>query len=253
VVHGIGRWLNVEEVVQAGGSRLRNLWAAAELTGNDLSWVNGDLYLDTCPPSLDLPTQRPRPPQTRSLRPVPFDETSTPIPTPPVERGKHPLIHVSLGTISTRVGVLNTILRDLHEIDADIVVTTGNCDPKQLEPQPSRIHIASYIPLTRLLPLCDLVICHGGWGTVIAAAAHGVPVVCVPSGADRPANAQACEAAGMGMTLQPDELQSGQIRATAEAILQGTDYRAAAERVRAEIERMPSPREVVGSMEDLVL
>ena len=39
-------------------------------------------------------------------------------------------------------------------------------------------------PLTQLLPRCDLVVCHAGWGTTIAALDHGIPVVCVPISAD---------------------------------------------------------------------
>lgn len=252
VVHGIGRWLNVEEVVDAGAARLSRLWSSSGFTGDDLNWVDGDLYLDVCPPSLDLPTRRPRPPFTRSLRPVPFDDTSTPGPSPPARRGGRPLIHVSLGTVSSRVDVLNAILRDLRDLDADVVATTGNCDPVRVEPQPPSITVTDYVPLTRLLPSCDLVICHGGWGTVIAAAAHGVPVVCVPAGADRPANAHACETAGMGLTIRPDHLQPGRVRAAAAAILDGGTHRAGARQVHAEIDRMPSPQEIAQAVEGLV-
>jgi UDP:flavonoid glycosyltransferase YjiC (YdhE family) len=52
---------------------------------------------------------------------------------------------------------------------------------------------------------CDLVICHGGNGTIYQALQHGKPVIGIPTLADQKFNMRRVEALGLGKTLSWDK------------------------------------------------
>ena len=51
---------------------------------------------------------------------------------------------------------------------------------------PATIHVARFVPHQDVLPQAAAVITHAGLGTVHAALAHGLPLVCMPIGRDQP-------------------------------------------------------------------
>ena len=55
----------------------------------------------------------------------------------------------------------------------------------------------------RTMPRCDLVITHGGHGTLARALVSGCPVVVVPAGGDMAENAARVDWAGVGVRLAP--------------------------------------------------
>jgi UDP:flavonoid glycosyltransferase YjiC (YdhE family) len=74
-----------------------------------------------------------------------------------------------------------------RELPANVVVTVGeHIDPAEFEPQPTHIRIERFIPQSTLLPNCDLVVSHGGSGSVVGALAHGLPAILIQMGADSP-------------------------------------------------------------------
>lgn len=252
VLHGIGGRGNVEEVVDLAGDRLRE--HAAALGVDDLwGWLGGDLYLDPCPPCLQSAPNTFHPTRRQPIRPVPFDATdgSRDVPGWMAELGTRPVVYVGLGTVMNRWhGLLDRVVRDVRDLDADIVVTTGpGLDASSLGEQPANVRVERYVPLTMLLPRCDLVVCHAGWGTTIAALAHGLPVVAVPLGADGPRTAARCEAAGLGLSVAHDTAGRGAVAAAVEHLLQSPDAQSAAMGARKEIGAMPHPEDVVKVLE----
>jgi UDP:flavonoid glycosyltransferase YjiC (YdhE family) len=256
VVHGLGLWRNIDAVVELGGTQLRSVAAEAGVNDDDLSWIDGDLFVDPCPTFLQGTSERPYPARSELIRPVPFDTTTGPSSLPSWAdhlRDDGPVVYVGLGTVmNRRGGTLETILEDLVEFDATLVVTTGpGRHPDDLGPQPRRVHIEQYLPLTQLLPQCDLVVCHAGWGTMIGALAHGIPLVCLPIGADGFMNAERCVAVGVGQSIAAAELRPGVIRDAAAAVLDQPVYRSAAHRAQTQIDQMPHPDQVVHAIEAL--
>ena len=68
------------------------------------------------------------------------------------------------------------VLAGLHDLPGQVVATTGrDVDPTELGTKPDHIRLERYVNQTELLPSCDLVISHGGSGSVIGALAHGLP------------------------------------------------------------------------------
>jgi len=253
VVHGVGRWLNAVEVRDAGSVHLQS---AAATFGIDrsaaLDWVDGDLYLDPCPPALDVPTVRPKPPHCLVVRPVPWDTShhaqdrvSWPRP------GGRRLIYVGLGTVmNRRPGVLDAIVADVQRLDADVVVTTGpGIDPAELGALPANVYAYSYVPLSTLLPHCDVVVCHAGWGTAVAALAHSRPLICVPLGSDGYDTAAQVAECGAGLVVDSIGLATGAIGTATQALLDEPCYQSAAECVGRQIASMPEPASII---EDLV-
>jgi len=98
----------------------------------------------------------------------------------------------------------------------------------------------------------DLVVHHGGSGTMLGAFAAGRPQLVLPRGADQFTNADAVVSSGAGSRLLPAELTSDAVTVTAWALLAGEDVHAASRRLAEEIAAMPSPREVAGRLPDLV-
>jgi UDP:flavonoid glycosyltransferase YjiC (YdhE family) len=55
----------------------------------------------------------------------------------------------------------------------------------------------------RTMPRCDLVVTHGGHGTLARALASGCPVVVCPAGGDMAESAARVDWAGLGVRLAP--------------------------------------------------
>jgi UDP:flavonoid glycosyltransferase YjiC (YdhE family) len=93
------------------------------------------------------------------------------------------------------------------------------------------------------------VVCHGGAGTVLGAAAAGVPMVCLPQAADQFRGAEGVVGSGAGRSLHPDEVTASSVVQAVQAVLDDSRHRSAAVRLRDEIATMPSPDEVAGQLE----
>ena len=146
------------------------------------------------------------------------------------------------------------MLYGLRQLPINIIVTVGRqIDPESFGPQPDNLRIERYIPQSVLLPHCDLVVNHGGSGSVIGALAHGLPVVVIPLGADQSLNAGRCEQLGVGVALNAVRATPESVGDAVAAVLLAPSYRTAAERIRGEIAGLPGPDAAVPLLEQLVI
>jgi len=254
VLHGIGGLANVDEVLSLARDRLSQ---HAEGLGVDdvWSWLGGALYIDPCPPLLQSASASFRPSTRQLVSPQMFDATDGPLDTPgwlakPRDR---PLVYVGLGTVMNRWhGLLPQLVSELAGLDLEVAVTTGpGVDPADLGDQPAHVHIERYLALTTLLPHCDAVVCHGGWGTTIAALAHALPIVAVPLGADGLRNATQCEQAGIGRVVHVDDVGHGRVAADIADIVANPRFKHAAQVARQQIDQMPAPPEAIKAIASL--
>ncbi|HYI16225.1 MAG TPA: nucleotide disphospho-sugar-binding domain-containing protein [Thermomicrobiales bacterium] len=199
------------------------------------------------PAILDAPT-------THRLRPgvETADELDAGIPWPG-QLPARPLVYGTLGTVYNRLtNIFDAIMAGLRDADINLLLTIGHSlDPAQFGPQPGHIRIERYIPQATLLPACDLVLTHGGYGTVSAALAHGLPLVMLPISADQPQNARRCVTLGVGQMLGPDERTPEAIRNAVQSVLTDPSYRARSVAVRETIERLPDIATGVALLERL--
>src|SRR5439155_4645874 len=92
-------------------------------------------------------------------------------------------------------------------------------DPASLAHQPSNVHVERYLPQGVLFPNCSVVLCHGGYGTVLAAIEHGIPMIVVPFGADQPINARSVQRLGLGHVIDEEDLTADRLRSAVRSLL----------------------------------
>ena len=66
---------------------------------------------------------------------------------------------------------------------------------------PANARLVDWLPYRQAMPACDIVVCHGGHGTVARALASGCAVVIVPAAGDMNENAARVDWAGVGVRL----------------------------------------------------
>jgi UDP:flavonoid glycosyltransferase YjiC (YdhE family) len=239
------------EIVRAPLSSVRNQHGLPE--DPELEMLRRHLVLSPFPSSFRDPAF-PLPATARSVRLPPRDAGDAP---PPwlAELDDAPTVYFTLGTIyNLECGDLfQRVLSGLRDLPINLIVTVGrDIDPTELGPQPDNVHVERFVPQASLLPHCDLVVCHGGSGSVTNALADGLPMVVIPLGADQPLNGARCRDLGVARVLEALTLTPPEVGATVSDVLETPSYRLAAEPLRAEIEAMPGPEFGVGLLERLV-
>lgn len=166
-----------------------------------------------------------------------------------------PTVYFTLGTVFNLESgdLFSRVLGGLRELPVNLVVTVGrHIDPVEFGPQPDHVRIERYVPQSLLLPHVDLVVSHGGSGSVIGALAHGLPLVVIPMGADQPHNGDRCVDLGVGRVLDAVAATPDDVREAVSAVLAEPSYRLAAERVQAEIAGLPDAASAVPLLEGLL-
>ncbi len=123
--------------------------------------------------------------------------------------------------------------------------------PAELGKQPPSVRIEPYLPLHDILAVSDLVVSHGGSGTVVSALAMGRPQLLLSMGADQPDNADRCRELGIGVDLDPFASSSVDIAVAAAAALQKPEYRCAARCIADEARALPDADQAVSLLEAL--
>ena len=194
-------------------------------------------------------------PTAHLLRPEPFgDSGGEGLPHWVAQLPDRPTVYATLGTVfnSRTPGLFEAILDGLRDEPINLVLTIGrDRDPDEFGPQPDNVHVERYVPQRLLLPYCDLVITHAGFGTVCAALSLGLPMVAIPIDADQPINAKRCAALGAGEVLGYQQRTPETIRNTVRTVLDNPSYQANAEQIRDETSTLPGPEHAVTLLERL--
>ena len=224
--------------------------------------------IDPVPPTLRNPTlpagmpQLPTPPagerslQTIPIRPIAYSDDAAEVPAWLADDRKRPRVYITLGTVAFgAVEVLARAVRESAALDVDVLVTVGPAgDPAALGEQPGNVRVERFVAQSKVLPLVDLIVHHGGTGTVLAALEAGLPQLLLPQGADQFLNAATLPAAGVARALPNDAQEPGAIRNAVQALLDDSaPERTVAARVRDEIAALPHPAQVVPALVDLRL
>jgi MGT family glycosyltransferase len=137
-------------------------------------------------PSFDFPAAT-LPENVRYVGPQ-LDEprSATPWQGPWEADDPRPLVVVSFSTTFQRQGnLVHRVIEALGALPVRALVTAGPAlDTASFQVLPN-IVVRDYVPHRQVFPHADLVITHGGHGTVMTALACGVPVLCLPMGRDQ--------------------------------------------------------------------
>jgi UDP:flavonoid glycosyltransferase YjiC (YdhE family) len=158
-----------------------------------------------------------------------------------------------LGTVSFgAVEVLSRAIAEIAPLGVEVLVAVGpEGEPTALGDLPENVHVERFVAQSAVLPLVDLIVHHGGTGTVLGALEAGLPQLLLPQGADQFLNAEILRAAGAAQALTNDEQQPGAIGEVVKAMLGDCPERQAAARLGDEIASMPAPAEVVTALVEL--
>jgi sterol 3beta-glucosyltransferase len=120
-------------------------------------------------------------------------------------------------------------------------------------PVPSNVHVAGFVPHTRLFQHASCVVHHGGCGTAAAAFRAGVPSVFVPHGADQPLWAQLAHEMGSSVAPIPfPELTADRLARAITEALTVPSYRKVAESLSGRIRAEPGVKMARELIEQLV-
>ncbi|MGA5134843.1 glycosyltransferase [Streptomyces olivoreticuli] len=156
-----------------------------------------------------------------------------------------PLVYVSLGTLTTAMPGLRTVVGNVYrEIMAalsgtgcDAIVSTGDL-AKDLRSADPRIKVVEHVPQPALLRRADLFVTHGGRASLLDAVQGTTPVLGMGVLADQPDNAAAFARRGLGRALGLTA-KRGEIADAMTAVLRNPCYAAAMTTANAELSRLP--------------
>ncbi len=169
---------------------------------------------------------------------------------PPHRPDGPPRVYITLGTVAYgAVDVLRQAALEAAALGTEVVVGCGPAgDPQLLGELPANVHLSRYLPQAALLPTVDVIVHHGGAGTMLTSAANGIPQVVLPQGADPFMNGESVQAAGVGRRILKADLAPGAVSEAIAALVGECPERHRAALLRDEIAGMPSPDQVAAQL-----
>ena len=167
--------------------------------------------------------------------------------TPPDGDGRLVLVAMS-STFQDHVDCMQRITNALGSLPVRGLVTTGPAvDPDALR-APANVAVVASAPHQLVLPHADLVVTHGGHGTVIKALAAGVPLVILHHGRDQADNAVRVTSRGAGVAV-PRTASAQRIARAVTDVLGDPAYRRSAARLGEAITRDAESGMLVSELE----
>lgn len=125
----------------------------------------------------------------------------------------HPRVLVSISTeFQDDSAIIDAALEGLAEEPGSVIVSSAAVDPETFSPTGEHVRIERFLPHAAVVPQVDVVVTHGGMGTVQRALAAGVPLVVVPWGRDQSETARRVELSGAGVMVRPGRLTPERLR-----------------------------------------
>ena len=204
----------------------------------DLEFIHESdvLNLSVYPAVADYPRSRPLASTWHRLESS-VRETEEPFEVPESLRdGDGSLVYLSLGSLgSADVELMRRLVAVLAETPHRYIVSKGpRADEIDL---PDNMWGEARLPQTSIIPLCDLVITHGGNNTTTEAFHFGTPMIVLPLFWDQYDNAQRVDELGFGMRLDTYAFEDQELRDAVDRLAGDEDLhrrmREAGEAIRA--------------------
>ncbi|GAA3166216.1 glycosyltransferase [Planomonospora alba] len=222
----------------------------------DETAVTGEVTVDPLPSWTRFPLAVPRVP----MRYVPYNGAAV-IPNWLLREPHRPRVCLTLGVTGSAFGVheggggvsTSDLLDAVAALDVEVIATVGADRLAPGAAVPDNVRLFDFVPLNALAPTCAAIIHHGGAGTLGTALVHGVPQLIVPSNIwGEPVYAAALASTGAGTVIDPASLSADLLKSELYRLLDEPSFRENATRVQQEMLATPSPRDVVGRLEETV-
>jgi UDP:flavonoid glycosyltransferase YjiC (YdhE family) len=149
-------------------------------------------------PQLEYP-RAVAPPATHVVGPLLWEPPFGEVPLP---EGDDPLVLVAPSTSQDPSHrLLRAALDGLAGAPVRVLASTNRRPLAGEVLVPSNARLVDWVSYSKTMPRCDVVVCHGGHGTVARALASGCVVVAVPAAGDMNENAARIDWAGVGVRV----------------------------------------------------
>lgn len=210
----------------------------------DLVRLTSGPVLSTTAPSFLSPDA------TLPLAPLHYRSGVAPRPRTPSDR---PRVYATLGTIFNKGSgdLFERLVAGLGTLDADVLLTVGHdLDPRDVGRAPEHVRVERFVPHDEAVGGADVVVHHGGSGSLMAALAHGLPSVLLPLGADQPHNARRARELGVAAALDAASATPAAIGLAVGRALADASMRQRCEVVAAELRALPGVGCAVAALHD---
>ncbi|WP_307545692.1 glycosyltransferase [Streptomyces sp. V3I8] len=217
-----------------------------------VSGVNpfGVATLDPCPGALQGATGSPRLP----MGSVPYNGPGVLPALPP--RSQSPRVCVTwghtMGRLDPGYDLTGEIVRTIADLDVEPVAAVSARQRDTLGRVPRDVRVMVDTPLHLLLPECDLMIAHGGAGSLLTALRYDLPQLLLPRLPDHIRHAGRLAETGAAAVIPATEWTRESVRERLGEMLRAHRYRQAAQRLGREMREQPSPAQLVRHLEILV-
>ena len=190
--------------------------------------ISEQLALVATFPQLEYPRRWPA--EVRVTGPIGFELPYPDVELPP---GDAPLVLVAASTAQDPdCRLVRVALEALADEPVRVLATTNRHRPAQpLPPAPGNALVVDWLSYSQALAVADLMICHGGHGTIARALGAGVPSLCCPAAGDMAENAARVAWAGAGLALPWRLLGAGALRTVVRRVLGDRSFAARAREV----------------------
>jgi UDP:flavonoid glycosyltransferase YjiC (YdhE family) len=173
------------------------------------------LAIVTTFPQLEYPRQWPA--HVQVTGPLFFELSGEGIEIP---EGDGPLVLVAPSTSQDpECELLRSALEGLAEEPVRVLATTNRHRPERPIEAPANATVVDWMLYSQAMPVADVVICHGGHGTVVRALAAGKPLLVCPSVGDMGENAARVAWSGAGLSVPRRLLSPRSIRLATRRLL----------------------------------
>jgi len=158
------------------------------------------------------------------------------LPHPPIElpAGDGPLVLVASSTAQDPdCDLIRRTFAGLAGEAVRVLATTNGHRPGRPIDVPANGMLVAWLSYSQAMAAADVVVCHGGHGTVARALALGRPLLVSPAVGDMAENAVRVTWAGAGLTVPGRLRRPATLRWAVRALLEDDRYRRAAERIAA--------------------
>jgi UDP:flavonoid glycosyltransferase YjiC (YdhE family) len=149
--------------------------------------------------------------------------------------GEGPLVLVAPSTAQDPdCRLVRVALEALADEPVRVLATTNRQRPATALPAaPANARVVDWLNYSQAMAAADLVVCHGGHGTLARALGAGVPVLCCPAVGDMAENGARATWAGAGLTLPWRLMGPGSLRLVVRRLLGEPSFRERAEEIAA--------------------
>ncbi len=169
-----------------------------------------------------LEPSRTWPGHVKVIGPVMWEPPAESVDIPP---GVEPLVVVAPSTAQDLDhSVLGAAVSGLRDLPVRVLAAKNGREPARALKPGANTSVVDWVSYSEVFPPADVVVCHGGHGTIMRALTSGAAVVVTPASGDQYENAARVRWAKVGVSVPNRFISSRNIRAAVEKVLARPGY-----------------------------